>query len=67
MILFIDSERIGEEEVMAYFEILSQQSLKGMRKISENLRLISVLAEIQTRHLPNISQKNNCLKQISIF
>jgi uncharacterized membrane protein YqjE len=51
MVLFTESERTGEEAIMARFKILYQQSLKGIGNITESIRLTRVVAGIQTRHL----------------
>jgi hypothetical protein len=59
MIVNNELERIWKEVIMAYFEVVSQ-SFSGGSEIP-TVGLISVLAEIQTKHLPTRSLKCYCL------
>jgi hypothetical protein len=42
-------------------------NMEGVSKSTKTLRIIGVLFEIQTGHLPNISQKRHPLSQIILF
>jgi hypothetical protein len=54
MILYNELERIRKEVVVTYFEINPELRLKGMRKTTEILDMISVITfKIQTRYFPN--------------
>jgi hypothetical protein len=50
-------ERIWKEAVLAYWKHCPGICLEGERRLTKNLTIVGILAEIRTEHVPNRSQR----------
>jgi hypothetical protein len=58
-------EGMWKEVVMAWFKVLSDIFLEGLRKSRKPVMIVGFMVKIQTGHLLNTSQKCYCFRQLA--